>query len=317
LINFSTSFVPGLSHPFALAGGITPRYRTVRGVGLLLTVLLHAVGIWLLVNRASSPPLPSAGGAEVISYLMPLSEKAATTLPQDSPPPLAPLAPSASSASLPEPLPAAVKQPKKKVRSTQLLRHLAAKSKPPSLVTAPEVLASTSEQHTTDAIPADDFSARLDANRKRRAEAQADNPATAEASPESTSQSVNQIARDNIAFSQRGNQNAEGNQQGGVFQLREVRLNRAEFMFRGWNNNFRRNSSQLVTVDQGAEADIETAVVKRMITLIRAHKTGEFVWKSRGLGKYITLNADPAYENRLEAFLLKEFFPTYPGLASR
>ncbi len=164
--------------------------------------------------------------------------------------------------------------------------------------------------------PADDFSSRIEANRKRRAEALAQDPALAQAVTESPDQRASRIARENVAFSQRG-QGAERDQTGGVFQLRDVRNNHAEFMFRGWNTNFKRNWNQLVAVDQGSETDIETAVVKRMIALIRSHKEGEFIWESHRLGRQITLNADPAYETALRQFLLKEFFPTYVRDAGR
>ena len=135
-------------------------------------------------------------------------------------------------------------------------------------------------------------------------------------STETESERANRIARDNIAFQQNGN-GANRDKSGGVFQVRQIGLHNASFMFRGWNTNFKRDSVQLIDVDQGGEEDIENAVVKRMIELIRSQKPDEFVWDSHRLGRSITLNAGAAYEGELRQFLLKEFFPTYVRLGRR
>ena len=160
------------------------------------------------------------------------------------------------------------------------------------------------------AAPAEDFSTRLEAARQRRAEAAAQDPVVAQAPAETESARANRIARENIAFQQRG-QGVERDQTGGVFQLKGVRQHSAAFLFRGWNENFRRNWSQMVEVEQGNEIDIENAIIKRMIVLIRTHKPGDFIWDSHRLGRQITLNAAAANEPELRAFLLKEFFPNY------
>jgi len=163
--------------------------------------------------------------------------------------------------------------------------------------------------------PEDDFSARLNAARKRRQAQTQDSDSTDEAT-ETESQRAERIARDNIAFQQRG-QGAQRDQSGGVFQLRSVRLHNAQFMFRGWNTNFKRDSAQVVDVEQGLEPDIETAVVKRMIALIRTQRPGKFVWKSIRAGRLVNLDASPGYDEELQQFLMKEFFPDYLVLKNR
>ena len=270
-----------------MSGSSLARRRLSRSTGLLLTVLFHALGVWLLI--AHDPLVmkpPSAGSDGAITYIAPLAQAPAS---KATPPPAA-LAPEATP---PQPL---VKQ----LRKPRLVPKVPVPSRPPAPVADQPDIALT--QPATP--PAEDFSARIEAARKRRSEGVAQAPA------ETDSQRANRIARDNIAFSQRG-QGAERDQSGGVFQLRSTRLHNAEFMFRGWNGNFKRDSAQLIAVEQGAEVDIEVAVVKRMIALIRSQKSGEFIWDSHRLGRQLTLNANPSYETELLQFLLKEFYPTY------
>ena len=44
---------------------------------------------------------------------------------------------------------------------------------------------------------------------------------------------------------------------------------------------------------KGDNADIQIAVVRRMIGIIRDHESGDFTWISRRLGRDITLSARP------------------------
>ena len=309
------SFAPASGPPQPSAIGL-PRARVSRSVGLILAVLLHVLGIWMLIAR---DPLviqpPSAGTENAITFIAPLAEASA---PQPITPPLAKPKP-------PTPKPPAA-QPKKPTPKVQPKPPVLARSTPPRRITPPQPAVAATEPLTPapDIAPtpdvaaapaaaappalAEDFSARIDAARKRRAEAQAQDPALA--ASETESQRANRIARENIAFSQRG-QGAAREQTGGIFDLRNVSLHRAEFTFRGWNPNFKRNWLQLVEVEQGTEVDIEQAVVTKMIGVIRANRQGEFIFESRRLGRQVTQNADPAYEQALRTFLLKEFFPNY------
>lgn len=278
------------------------RGRDARTIGLLLALLLHALGLWMIIRRDPLVVKPATRAGEgAISYIAPL----ASATPPRPPPPSRPKPKVVPREKIPvrRPPPKAVlpTPPEPRVAITQP-------------VTPPEA---TPPTPVAQAVPEEDFSARIEAARKRRAEARAQDPTLAEAPPaETDAQRANRIARENIAFSQRGQQ-ADRDDTGGVFQLRHVGVHTAEFSFRGWNTNFRRNWQQDITVDQGTEVDIETAVVKRMIELIRTHKTDEFIWDSRGTGRQVTLNANPAYDAELRAFLLKEFFPTYTRRAGR
>ena len=64
----------------------------------------------------------------------------------------------------------------------------------------------------------------------------------------------------------------------------------------------------MIEVRRGDNATIELAVVRRMISIIREHESGDFVWKSQRLGRELTLSARVSDNAGLEEVLLREFF---------
>jgi hypothetical protein len=97
---------------------------------------------------------------------------------------------------------------------------------------------------------------------------------------------------------------------GGVFQILEKGTYTAEFAFNGWRADTRRQWREVIEVDAGAGGDIDRAIVRRMIALIRTHYTGDFNWESRRLGRVVVLSAAPEDNAGLEEFLMREFFGT-------
>ncbi|MDQ9172285.1 hypothetical protein Q8A64_17890 [Oxalobacteraceae bacterium R-40] len=73
--------------------------------------------------------------------------------------------------------------------------------------------------------------------------------------------------------------------------------------------NVRRNAKRLFNVEKGPSADIQTALIKKVIEIIRKEKKGDFLWESKRLGKSITLSARLQDNDELERFLMREFFP--------
>lgn len=148
---------------------------------------------------------------------------------------------------------------------------------------------------------------------KRRAAREAQNPPAPPSPPvESESDRAKRIALANIGRANAAGQSSGNDKDdtGGVFSV-DKSYHSAEVKFRGWNTNFKRRWLQQIHVEQGAEQDIETAVVKEMIKIIRKEKQGEFQWESRRLGRVVTLSARPEDERELQAFLMKEMFPEY------
>ena len=117
----------------------------------------------------------------------------------------------------------------------------------------------------------------------------------------------NAIARANIAeMVQR--QSRGRNESGGVFQITFKGVRTAEFVFRGWDLRRKTNSRQLIQVDAGPGGDIDTAIVRRMIELIRLYEKEDFNWNSPRLGRVVVLSARLRDSVELEEFLKRDFF---------
>ena len=97
---------------------------------------------------------------------------------------------------------------------------------------------------------------------------------------------------------------------GGVFQVLRKGVRTGEFAFNGFRNEGQRRWREVIEVDAGPGGDLEMAMVRRMIELIRTHYTGDFRWESQRLGRVVVMSARPADQPGLEDFLMKEFFGT-------
>jgi len=95
---------------------------------------------------------------------------------------------------------------------------------------------------------------------------------------------------------------------GGVFQILHMGTRTGQFAFNGWRPEARSQWREVYEVDAGLNGNLELAMVRRMIELIRTHYKGDFRWESHRLGRVVILSA--RYEDRegLEDFLTREFF---------
>ena len=98
------------------------------------------------------------------------------------------------------------------------------------------------------------------------------------------------------------------NRSGGIFTMKSRGVDYAEFMFNGWHTDARRNLQQLVEVRKGGNENIELAVVRKMIEIIRANVQGDFQWRSHRMNRVVTLSARQQDNAGLEEFLMREFF---------
>ena len=158
--------------------------------------------------------------------------------------------------------------------------------------------------------PEMDMQAYVEARRKARgAKDPSEQPAE-----ESENARATRIATANIAAANGRTHGDDRNETGGVFSLSNKTFNSADLKFRGWNQNFKRRWLHQLTVERGNEPDIETAIVKKMIELIRKEKTGDFDWDSHRLQRVVKMSARVEDTAELQAFLFKEMFPEYrPG----
>lgn len=262
-----------------------PAYGSVTGtsnrIGLAVSVALHLLVVLYYLTRAqpARPVPPPPRGGEMV-YIAPL----ATPVPAKP----APRPKVAEARPLPTQAPAraSIAPPRRKQE-----------------VYVPPVVSPLAP------VQEEDMEARIAAARKRRAQAQP------QPEPEESEQERGlRIARANIAGAQGrngGSGGGERNDSGGIFSIVDQTSHSAEIKFRGWNGNFKRNWLKQERVEQGAELDIETAIVKMMIELIRKEKPGDFIWDSQRLGRHVNLSARVEDTAELQAFLLKEFFPGY------
>ncbi|MFA9218322.1 MAG: hypothetical protein ACEQSK_14635 [Sphingomonadaceae bacterium] len=252
-------------------------------IGIGISVALHLLGVLYYLFRPAEPEhhaAPPKGGQMV--YIAPLQEKKLNkpvpkktdTAKASKPPP-----PRQQQASITPPA-----APKPKLET--YVPPVQATMQPPPEADMSEMIA------------------------KKRAARQAENPQPAEPVVESANDRALRIAKANIAGAQGRSGGADRDDTGGVFQV-DKSYHSAEVKFRGFNANFKRRWLQQIHVEQGAEQDIETAVVKEMIKIIRKEKPGDFQWESQRLGKLVNLSARKEDEKELFAFLLKEMFPEY------
>jgi type IV secretory pathway VirB10-like protein len=249
--------------------------------GLIVTVLLHVllIAIYLFQPKTEKHAPPPAGGTMV--YIKPLPPGKPKTKPQQQAPKKVPKTPPVQVKRLPN----TITLPHEK--------HVEVVEAEPKPVTQPpqEV----------------DMQAYIEARRKARG---AKEPSE-QSAEESESARGNRIAMANIAAANGRSHGDDRNETGGVFSLSNKTFHSADLKFRGWNPNFKRRWLQQVTVEQGTEVDVETAIVKKMIELIRKEKTGDFEWDSHRLQRVVTMSARPADTAALQEFLFKEMFPEY------
>jgi outer membrane biosynthesis protein TonB len=266
-----------------LPGRTVPQYgeRRANRTGLVLTVLLHLllVGLYFYQPQKTEKKARPPDGGEVV-YVAPLAKPAAPP-PQKS---------AARKPTKPTPRPRPTTPPVQRLPDTITLPNEkpveVAKVQPPPEPKREEV---PPEMDMTEYIA------------KRRQARGATDPSTS--TEESEAARGSRAALANIAaVNNRGRDDA--NESGGVFSISNKTFHSMDLKFRGWNPSFKRRWLTSVTVEQGSEPDVETAVVKKMIELIRREKTGDFEWDSHRLGKVITMSARIKDTAELQAFLM-------------
>ncbi len=252
-------------------------------LGLALSLLIHAL-ILLFYLDQPPPRLAETGESGNVPLQVQLLPKAPASEPA-SRPVIAPLAPRPDKPVRPRPSPPV------------------ARKQPPSEKSEPrQASIPPAPQAERKFDPQMDMTDMLNAARERRRAAGIQEPESSQPAPQDDSA----IARANVQ--ELMDKQARGrNESGGVFQITYKGVRNAEFIFRGWNTRRNTNMRQLIQVDAGLGGDVDTAIVRRMIEIIRQTERGDFQWESRRLGRTITLSARMRDNDALEDFLKKEF----------
>jgi len=158
-----------------------------------------------------------------------------------------------------------------------------------------------------------DLSAYIEARRQARGEVPAEASASAPiAAPETDRERLNRMVAANLGLNKTPTFGDDPKRGGGMFQMKRIGYDDAEFYFNGWDKDIGRVARQLIEVRKGSNPDIRLAVVRKIIEIIRAQEPGEFIWVSRRMSRMIPLSARPADNAALEDFLMREFFSGEP-----
>ena len=100
----------------------------------------------------------------------------------------------------------------------------------------------------------------------------------------------------------------------GIFQIMRMGPRNAQFLFRAWKTDISNPRREVVEVSAGPDGDIQRAIVRKMIDLIRQYQKGDFQWESYRLDRVVVLSARLEDSKGLEDFLIREFFEGSAGI---
>jgi hypothetical protein len=158
--------------------------------------------------------------------------------------------------------------------------------------------------------PTQDLAAYIEARRRARgAPATPSVPDQANAPAESERERRNRIVAANLGLDRTPTFGRDPRNAGGMFEIKELNYDNAEFDFFGFDKDIGRKARQTFEVRKGDNSDIRIAVVRKMISIIRENVSGDFSWVSQRLGRPVTLSARPGDNAELEDFIMHDLFP--------
>jgi hypothetical protein len=274
---------------------------------LILSVLLHLAVFLFVLPQLQKMMMPGEEEGEAqapISVQLAQAPGARTT----------PSAPSPSQAEPPPPPPPAPRRPRPSEPRTPPVVSLRPQVPNPDALRVPpppQTAPAPSPQPPSAPPTVTDMSAYIAQRRAARGETpESDGQAAA---PESDTARRDRIVAQNMAAVNSSQPYVgEPKNAGGLFTITQVNYDYGEFKFNGWNNNIKRRAAQVIEVRKGTNADINIAIVRKMIEIIRENTSGDFTWRSDRIGHDVTLSARPEDTAGLEEFLLHDLFGT-PG----
>lgn len=282
---------------------------------LLLSLLLHGVLLWLALPhlkdlRQGSNALSDLPGALAVQLMPKASEPSPPALPSQPSPPPAREAPPPPRADLVPRKPA----PAPRRTAPPVLTAPSPVPAPPAAPIAPPPTPAPPQPPAAATPPAPppldtDLAAYIERRRRARGES-GESGQPGEAQKDSETARRDQLVAMNLGNSTRSSTvlGSEPKNGGGTFQIRTLEYGYAEFTFYGWNKDISRRAFQVIEVRKGGDPDINTAVIRKIISIIREHEQGDFRWESKRLGRDMILSARPADNAALESFMMQEFF---------
>ena len=123
---------------------------------------------------------------------------------------------------------------------------------------------------------------------------------------------LNRIVAANLGLNKTPTFGDDPRRGGGMFQMKRIGYDDAEFYFNGWDKDIGRVARQLIEVRKGSNPDIRLAVVRKIIEIIRENVSNDFVWLSSRTGRRTTLSARPSDNAELEEFIMRDVFLSGP-----
>ncbi|MSQ70150.1 MAG: hypothetical protein EXR27_02515 [Betaproteobacteria bacterium] len=269
-------------------------------VAVVLSLLIHAAALWQWLPEVLKPPVDLSKVGEESSRLQ-VRIVPAPSPAQPPPAPAARPAPPPARSAPPPPPPSAARPPPPRPAPPPVAA-LAVPEAPLNLPTPSPPPRESAAPPARPSIQGDMFSM-LQERRRARGEVTPDAP-----SPEEEKARHSRAVAESLGLNRPQSFGFDPRTGGGVFQIERMGFDSAEFLFFGWNKEVRRNTRQLIEVRRGSNPDTRVAVVRKMISIIREHEKGDFVWESRRLGRNLILSAKLGDNAGLEEFLMQEFF---------
>ena len=267
---------------------------------LVWLLIVWGLGFFLSmpeVKIETPPPIAASfidlNETEDAKNSLPASQQTAPTPPQEKPKPVEEAKPAPKLPPLPSPSPPSRSQPKPKAAEKS--------SKPtPTQPARDKAITKTPPKPAPDA--ATDLSDYINqAKARRRAEGHLDNEEMA-ANTATPQLSADEVRMANV----RRNLQTPGTS--GIFQILRIGPRTAEFSFRAWTTGQSNPRLQTIQVEAGPDGNVELAMIRQMIQLIREHYKEDFNWESHRLHRVVVLSAREKDSAGLEDFLMREFF---------
>lgn len=257
-------------------------------LAFVVSIVLHALLLWLVVPKIDLTPEPKSTTIEV--SLAPQA-KAPEPLPEPMPPlpqvkPEPKIIAKKPSSKPNKPAQKDFSVPKVMTQETSPTTLPSAPSKPQTAPDAPTDMASYIAQQR-----AKRDSAEQDAARQNAAAAAAEQGLTEE-------QKRDERIKNNLKSGTNG-----------IFEVQRLEAKSASFSFKGWTD-YSNVKLKYYEVEANNGEDVRLVMIRRMIAIIREHYDGDFPWESHRLGRTITKSARLADSAELEDFLMQEFFGT-------
>ena len=284
-------------------------------IAIVLSLLVHFGALWIVLQhvRHLATDTPERGPTSALAVELVPRTRPAVTASAAAPPPTQP----ALAATVP-PAHERLVRPRRPIVQKHAQQPVIAIDKPaprpleplpaPEPSPAPEPPAKVAP---VPPAPTTDLAAYIDARRRERGEPSTSSAAASapNAAGESDVERRNRIVAANLGLDRTPAFGHDPRNAGGIFQIKELDEDAAQFYFFGFDKDIGRNAKQLIDVRKGNNADIRIAVVRKMIAIIRDNIQGDFLWASERQGRQIRLSARPEDNAGLEDFILRDIFP--------